>query len=443
MLAALAVLLASAHGPRADVVVLCSGRAYAGHIEEATSQTIRLFDGNLRRVFFPGDVQEVINERPDTSWVIVGDRMVVQRDWKSAAEAYRKALALTDQPQVVLRRLDCLRDFRYELPGGKEAEALLTSGDYEAAARALFRVVLKAETSAQRHYWIGRLARAYVGLASQQSLDVKAEVDPYLIYALAIAPTCSAAHALVGERLAACGHPSTAQREFLLALDLDPLDGKARAGLEKLGQPWSYDAKQTDRSGLREWAERLSPLALTGDAAPLTTPALARIIEQRVRRLGEQPARLLVAAYLLDPTVALAYEGALPYPAYKDHVRQILRETDNPAIEKTPYDRTFIGKAIAVRLDPRFVRAIADVRSQNKPDFVAPDGSRGLVLLNRQRWEIARRAAGVDWEFEPGSLEPEKNVELACRYFVWLRDEVLRPYVGTRLDRLERIHDNL
>lgn len=428
---------------RADVVILQNGRAYAGHVEEATSRSIRLYDGNLRRIFAATDVKEVVNERADTSWVIVGDHMFRQGDWETAADAYREALKRTDQPDVVLKRLDLLRESRYHVPGGKAAESLLASGEYEQAATDVFGVLMQAKTAAQRHYWTDRLARAYVGLAAQRTLGGPYEVDPYLVYALSIAPTCGPAHALLGQRLADAGHPAPARLEWLLALDLDPLQASARARLAESGETWSFDPEQTDRSGLRDSCERLPPMAVTGDTAPMTTESLAQKIQERVARLGRQPARLLLASYLLDPTAALAYEGALPYPGYKENVPAILKESATPREARTPHDTAYIRSALAVRIDPRFFRAIGNVRTGHAPQYEGPDGSRGLIPLSRREWEIVARRTGVDWPYDAEAFDPEKNVEMACRYMDWLRAVVLKPYAGNRLDSLERIHDNL
>ena len=437
---AVPIVLGLAGTVRADVVILNNGRAYAGLIEEQTSRSVQLFDGNLRRVVATAEIKEISRERMDTSWVIVGDLMVRQRDWETAASAYRKALDATDQPDVLLRRLQRLRAFRYRLPGGEEAESLVEAGNYAEAARTLFGVIQGAQTVAQRHYWTDQLGRAYAGLASQEASSPTAHVDPYLVYALAIAPHCGRAHALLGERLEALGNDEAARQEFLLALDLDPIEARARSHLAVLGEPWTYDSNENDRSGLREAIERRSPLVVESEA-PLTTAALARLMQRQLGRPGVHAGRLLLAAYLLDPTAALAYEGHLPYPTYGREIALILKESSQ-ATGTTPHDKTFIGTAIKVRIDPRFVRAIAQVRSACQPTYVSPDGARGIVPMTRGQWEAAAHAAGVDWRFEPDALDAEKNIEMACRYLDWLRRVVLKPYAGGRLDRLERVDED-
>jgi len=424
----------------ADVVVLRSGRAYAGVIERETSRTVCLFDGNLRRLFALGNVEKIIRERPDTSWVIVGDIMLSQGDLDSAGAAYRKALALTDQPDVILQRFAKLRAVRFGIVGAEQAEKFLAAGEFENAARALHNVARRAKSVAQKRYWAERLARAYVGLAEKVESSPTIQVNPFLLYALSIAPTCAPAHRLLGERLERLGFRSEARFEFLLALDLDPLEEGAKAQLEKLGVRWRFDPKKRNRSGLRGWIEAQKPLGLD-EEAPLTTGALAAAIRRRVARLGRQPARLLLASYLVEPTAALAYDGVFLYPGYRKTIRGILRETNEPSGE-TPYDKAVIAAAIKVKIDPRFVRAIAKVLSACKVEYVSPTGARGLVPLTRRQWRIAARLAGKNWDFERDSADPEKNLALACRYLDWLRREVLGPYAGGRLDHLERVHDN-
>ena len=424
-----------------DVVVLKNGRAYAGVIERLTSQSVHLFDGNLRRVVAQADVKEIIRERDDTSWAIVGDLMVEQRDWDAAAVAYRRALEKTQQPDVLLHRLEYLGALRYAVAGSRKANDLLQAGHYQQAAPALFAVVKNAQDVARKHYWTERLARAYVGLASQRASSATAEVDPYLVYALAIAPDCGSAHALLGERLEAMGLGDVARWEFLLALDFDPTEDRARARLAARGEAWTYDPKQRDRSGLHDKVEGRPRLPIAGDV-PLTTAALATVLDDRVENWGPQPVRVLLAAYLVEPTTALAYEGVLPYPGYGELIPAIQKETANTS-GTTPYDRMLTRTGIATRIDPRFVRAIAKVRSGCKPDYVSPDGARGLIPLRCRQWETAAWLAKQNWPYEKDSGDAEKNVGLAFRYLDWLRRDILKPYVGARLDRLERIHDNL
>jgi tetratricopeptide (TPR) repeat protein len=425
----------------ADVVVLKSGRAYVGVIERRTSSSVYLFDGNLRRVVGQGDIKQITRERPDTSWVLVGDLMLAQRDWQAAGEAYTKALELTDQPDPVLRRLERLRVARYLLPGGKEAEALLAVGKFEEAAKALHDVTLRARDLAQQRHWTERLSRAYVGLASQRANAGATEVEPYLAYALSLAPASGSAHAALGERLESLGFTEAARVEYLLALDLDPLTTRARTRLEARGESWTYDRDEVNRSGAVSWANQQPLFSLDPDP-PLTTDSLAAAIRRRFEQQPVERTGLLLGAMVYEPTAALAYRGALPYPGFEDMVDDIREETAE-AEGQTKYDIGFVRSAIRFRIDPRFMRAIARVRSDYRPGFKSPKGARGLVPLTRVQWAVASDAAGVDWDFETVATEPEKNIDLACRYVEWLRRDALRPYVGNALDRLERVHDNL
>ncbi len=446
---------------RADEVVLTTGQRYTGIVEQYTSHSVVIYDGNLRRVISHADVKDIIRDRTDTSWVLIGDRMVTQGDWDAAGRAYRQALEITDQPEVVLRRLERLRAYRFALPDSDKAETFLQSGHYADAAKVLTALVALSKDPGQRQHWAGRLAEAYVGLAEATTASASLlHVNPYLAYALAIAPDCAAAHAALGERLEQLGFATAARQEYLLALDLDPLERRARKRLAARGERWVYDPKAANRSGLRDYLERRTVLAPEA-SAPLTTAALAAALEKRVARLSSQPARLLVSAYLLDATAALAYEGLLPYPDLRDVTAAVLEETRRTA-ETTEYDALFVRPAVAYRLDPRFVRAIARVRSGLKPDFVTKEGARGIVPLTERQWDAARSlpARGATElsaqaaapaasplpaaaAFPQGSNDPAVCIEMAYRYLDWLRREVLKPYVGDRLDRLERVQDSL
>jgi len=424
-----------------DVVVLQNGQTYAGVLEQITSRSVELYDGNLRRVFACADVKEVVRERPDTSWVMVGDRMLAQRDWDTAGEAYRHALEVTDQPEVVLQRLARLRAYRYALPGSELADVLLQSGRYAEAAQALFELARKAPEGPPRFYWRDRLAEAYVGLSSQKAAAAPTVTDPYLAYALAVSPDCGAVHAALGDRLRAWDYGRVARLEYLLALDLDPVNKRAREGLAAAGKSWTYNSKQTDRSGLRDWIGQQSPMTLDGEA-PLTTSALVKALMRRVSQLGAQPVRLLLAAYLLEPTTALAYNGALPYPDCARLIPEILKAT-GATTETTDYDTGIIRAGVHFRIDPRLLRAIAKVRAGYRVDYVSPDDARGLIPLTLRQWDIAARLRNVNGPFDPQAFDPEKGIGMACQCLEWLRTEALKPYVGTSLERLERVHDNL
>jgi len=434
---AVACLLWRGGDLRADVIVLRNGQTYAGVVERLTSQSAEIYDGNLRRVVANVDIAKVIRDRPDTSWVIVGDRMIEHGDWDAADAAYRHALETTEQPDVVFHRLERVKALRFRLPGADRAEQLWGSGQLTGAAQAFFALARRAKTAAPQHYWTQRLADVYAALAAQRVTSATTELDPYLIYALAIAPDCASAHAVLGEHLRSWDCTKAARYEFLLALDLDPTEERARAGLAAQGQTWAFSAARTDRSGLLGWVEGVSPMA-PGDSPPLTKAELGRIIEQRVSRMRSDPVRLLLAAYLLEPTSALSYEGALPYPGYREIIPQLLKES-RQTTATTSYDKTIIRTALTVRIDPRLMRAIARVRSDFRPEHASADGERGMVPLSRVQWQIAASLAGKDWSFAKDAGDWEKSVALGCRYLDWLRNEVLRPYVSGRLDNLMSI----
>jgi len=388
-LAALAGVPAATRVAEADVVLLRGGRAYAGIIERHTSETIQLYDGNLRRVIALGEVQQIIRERPDTSWLLVGDIMAKQRDWETAAEAYRNALEQTNQPEVLLKRLEHLRAMRFELPGADLARAALEQGEYKEAATALANLVGQSQGLAQKHYWANQLARAYIGLAERYEGAPPPAVNPYLVYALLIAPDSATAHARLGAVLDEAGRREAARQETLLALDLDPVEPEARSRLASMGVDWAYDAASKDRSGLRNRASREPALDPEGEP-PLTTAALARSI--RGAPADAKAVRLLLAAYLVEPNAALAYRGDLPYPDVRKTIASILADLPRTA-ETTPYDRMIIAAAIKYRIDPRFLRAVGRVRSGLKPEYAGPDGADrgGLALRAGERSGEERR----------------------------------------------------
>jgi tetratricopeptide (TPR) repeat protein len=423
-------------GAAGDVVVLKSGRAYAGVIERQTTESVRLFDGNLKRVFALGDVKRVVRERPDTSWLLVGDLMLEQGDFKTAAEAYHNALEQTNQPDVMLERLERLKMHRFYLKGGQEALSLLENGKYDQAIPALHKLARQSKGLGQQNYWTNQLARACVGLAASEEEATTGGVNPLLVYALNVGPQSGAAHAMLGEHLVRQGYRDLGRRELLLALDFAPTDARARRQLANLNEEWSYDAAKSNRSGLRELIEGRTPADLP-DEPPLTAEAATEAVRVALAEPGTA-IRVLTAAYLLDPTAALGYRGDLPYSGYTDTVNAILKETADPS-GKNVFDPLVIGAAIKHKIDPRYVRAMSKVRAKLNPAYRGPDGARGFIPLTPEQWAIAARRAKVDWSFERKADEPEQNVPLAVEYLDWLREEPLAPFLGDRLANLERV----
>lgn len=427
----------------ADVVVLKNNHMYSGVIEEYTSQSVQLFDGNLRRVLSVGNIRRVVQERPDTSWILVGDRMLRQEDWKTAAYAYNRALEYAKQsdddaqPEVALERLANLRAYRYHVPGGDEARSLLKSKRYAEAAEALSAVVQKAEGMAKTHYWVDQLARAYAELASEALSDDPAKVNAHLIYALGIAPDCGPARAVYAQHLEKAGFHEEAQAELLVALTLDSIDPIARGLVEPFGVDWTYGADPQVNDQLLNWARR-NPTLLPAAEAPLTTPDLAAKIEGPLVAQLKQPARLLLAAYIMDPTTAIVNQGNLPYREITPVIEKVFSTTKHTTGE-TPYDKPILKSSVKVKIDPRFIRSIAIARSEYVPDYQSPRGERGLLPLSRRQWEIAARYADVDWDFDKSAGDVDKSAEMACQYLEWLRRVALAPYVRGKLEHLERI----
>jgi tetratricopeptide (TPR) repeat protein len=423
---------------QADEVILKNNRVYSGVIEKWTTESVTLFDGNLRRILPFVNIRRVIQERPDTSWILVGDRMMRQGDWETAAKAYRRGLDVTTEPDTILQRLELLKRQRYDLPNSEEATALYQAGHYRKAAALFTALVQASEGLGQKHYWTDWLARAYAGLARGEPEDGPRKIVDYLVYAFAIAPDCGPAHTVLAEYLQHHGFNDPAREEWLLALDLDPLDVEAQTQLASIGADWTYDPEGRAPEDLRLWAQR-PPVVTPSDEAFATTEPMIRYFRHQLVQAAPSPVCYLLGSYLMNPTAVLCNRGRLPYPEFDGVIEKTMKQiVEEKAAEK--YDPIIIREAVKVRIDPRLIRAIARVRSSFDAAYVSPRGERGLVPLRADQWAVAAEVAGVDWTFEANANDVEKNVQMACTYLDYLRRRVLPPYTTDSLDRLERIN---
>lgn len=74
------------------------------------------------------------------------------------------------------------------------------------------------------------------------------------------------------------------------------------------------------------------------------------------------------------------------------------------------------------RLDPLWVAAMISVESSFKPGAVSPSGAVGLMqLMPATAGDMARRAGMTRFAQEMLS-DPVVNLDLGCRYFIWLKN---------------------
>jgi tetratricopeptide (TPR) repeat protein len=243
------------------------------------------------------------------SYELRGIREFEVRDWKAAAEHFRKGLALTQTNSPLRRSLQ-----------HKLGTALYLGGDV-AGAQTQFEAVVQAgpaggidEATAKAHYSLGVL------LASQGQPSAK--VLPHFEAAVKYQPNYVEAHLAFADYLRRNGHPDSALKEYRETLEINP-----RQFVARLGYAMCLVHLRRDRDA-RDWldeATRLFP------DHPEFKIALARVLatspDDRVRD-GQRAVAITQDLFKAERTTALGETIAMALAEVGDFPQAIAIQRD-------------------------------------------------------------------------------------------------------------------
>ena len=132
---------------------------------------------------------------------------------------------------------------------------------------------------------------------------------------------------------------------------------------------------------------------------------------------------LLLQAYNAGPATLLAYGGNVQYRETQEYVRKVKQHLESPTLN-TPHDKHIYRHAEKYKLDPQFVKAVLLAESSGRAQAVSSQGARGVMQIMQGTWSDMTKYIGVQWPYQE-AFEPDKNIEIGCAYFAWLRDDFL------------------
>jgi tetratricopeptide (TPR) repeat protein len=249
------------------------------------------------------------------SYELRGIREFEVRDWKGAAEYFRRGLALTRTNSPLRRSLQ-----------HKLGTALYLGGD-AAGAQTQFEAVIEAgpasgidEATAKAHYSLAVL------LASQGQPSPK--VLPHFEAAVKYQPNYVEAHLAFADYLRRAGRPDAAQVEYREALDLNPRQYVARLGFAMC----LVEAKRYQEA--RDWLDEAS--RLFPDRAEFKM-GLARVLatspDDRVRD-GRRAEAITKELFKGERTTALGETIAMALAEVGDYAQAIAIQRDVMAAAK-------------------------------------------------------------------------------------------------------------
>lgn len=154
---------------------------------------------------------------------------------------------------------------------------------------------------------------------------------------------------------------------------------------------------------------------------------------------------ILLQAYNAGQGAVRRYNGAVNYPLDPDPVRYVAWVKSRIPYDKfkpktrtnSQYDELIYRLATKYRLDFDLVKAVISVESgfDNTAQHEQSKCS-GLMQLARQTWDwICRDIINQNWNYESSWSNPEKNIEVGCAYFNWLKYQELPHYFPDKFSR--------
>lgn len=451
--------LAATAGPaltHGDTVFLKNGHNISGHIIDEDGESYTLETGSTTFEISTRLIERVIKyTHRDTSLVLLGDERVEKQDYGAARRYYERALAITQSPAVIRKRIERLDELALRQDELAPVETAIKRGEYRLAADLALAIIENPEDQAIAGEVAQRAAHAHCMLAQQYYDAVRTEEAVFeLRRALDLDPYNAKAHSLAGLILARSGHYRQAREELLLAQEIDPAEPLAAQGLKLLEQSpqglaelktaaaATVDARRLDEllgeaeftghtegilySALGKRARSASPVRFDLAALGSTTRGGSIYQFRTTRALS-----IFLQAYNAGPGAAAMYNGNVPYTETVNYVQRVAQAVEDIASGKigpTPYDALIEKYAREYGFHPTLIKAIVKVESDFNPECVSTADARGLIQLVRVDWDDTMKRLNRQVDFDKFVFDPELNLMVGCHYLRWLVDDCLPIY---------------
>jgi len=413
----------SVHG---DELILTVGQTISGRIIKETEKDYTVLVGSVSLNISKAQVQRV--ERVDrlTNLLALGDRLTSAGIYGKAVECYQEAISLSPDKADIQRRISRVRqlEFQKQLAPVDEAFADKNYGD---AANLYTRLLEQFPEGKFSQEIKIKLSEVYCYRAeiAMDRIDYT-QATEFLQKALDLNPGSTNAHLVMAKyELQHYRSKQKAEREFQLALASDPTNPVAKDTLQKLSSASvlqlpkltafrlpEYDASRLEREVTRarmyERMARVEPPIITSVAT------------------SQRSLSILLQAYNAGPREVLVYRGNVPYRETRNYVPKVLGYMKQD-LGSTPYDHLIYKYARKYGHDPAFIKAVIKQESNFNPHDVT-NTARGLMQVVPEDWEDTIKRLDVDWDYETEVFDPEKNIEIGCHYFRWLKKDFLPKY---------------
>ena len=133
---------------------------------------------------------------------------------------------------------------------------------------------------------------------------------------------------------------------------------------------------------------------------------------------------ILLQAYNAGPKAVVVYDGLVPYKETINYVKRIVGWLSKAPINEK-YDHLIKKYSTKYKLDVDLVRALIKAESDFRPNAHSKADARGLMQITRDTWNYVIGRMGVNWSYHTDCYDPEKNIEVGCKYLAWLKDDYL------------------